>query len=436
MKKFQLLLLIICISYTNFSFASDYYNNITLFTFDASCMQKYDYEVDKEFILDDDHTAYHLRLDNERTLILKVMNHDKAVRSIESDLTIAYDCQSLKGIQPKFVLDINNGNSPVFIEENGNYYKVSYAEYNVDNDAFFSSFAPPHHSVVYEYNEAYDPLQTLPTAALFMLDYETQNFYYSTEQERFKSQFVFLQIYRDACANRPYGIVVPRSEQGKESPFKYENIDKTQSSKNGNNSKQIYRTCQHPVEVTYVKGVGLTRRSYEEDGMLYISKLVSIDGESLSQYLSTTQSFYPENTYKSAADFTEPISWEYDLTKVERNPKYAPKYILGGQKVTLRNSTKKGTPTTQPTLVVPSEYEAETVPEKSKNSVKKGIVLTVPKISARNVKHIVQQGETLYSLSKKYNISVLDIKTDNQLSENIIGIGQELIIEKKDMMQN
>jgi LysM repeat protein len=100
------------------------------------------------------------------------------------------------------------------------------------------------------------------------------------------------------------------------------------------------------------------------------------------------------------------------------------------------NSTKKGIPTTQPTLAVPSEYEAEAVPEKSKNSVKKGIVLTVPKISARNVKHIVQQGETLYSLSKKYNISVLDIKTDNQLSENIIGIGQELIIEKKDMMQN
>jgi flagellum-specific peptidoglycan hydrolase FlgJ len=43
--------------------------------------------------------------------------------------------------------------------------------------------------------------------------------------------------------------------------------------------------------------------------------------------------------------------------------------------------------------------------------------------------HVVSQGDTLYSISKKYNISVDSLKVKNNLSENAISIGQKLIVK-------
>jgi len=40
----------------------------------------------------------------------------------------------------------------------------------------------------------------------------------------------------------------------------------------------------------------------------------------------------------------------------------------------------------------------------------------------------VQKGDTLYSISRKYNVLVADLKLKNNLSENTISIGQKLIV--------
>ena len=45
-----------------------------------------------------------------------------------------------------------------------------------------------------------------------------------------------------------------------------------------------------------------------------------------------------------------------------------------------------------------------------------------------NNKYIVKKGESLYSIAKKFNTSVDSIKRKNNLSSNLISIGQELII--------
>jgi LysM repeat protein len=433
MKQVQMpLILIFTFLIASFSQAKEITNfgSVTIFSFDASCMQQYDYQVDKEFILDDDHTAYHIHLDNERTLVLKVMKSEKSVRHIKSSLTTTYDCQSIKGIQPKFVIDVNSGGSPVFIEINGTYHKISMAEYNVDNDAFFSSFAPPNHSFVYEYNDDYDPLQTLRPVALDALDYETRNFYYSTEQEKTRQEFVYLQIYRDVCANRPYGIVTPLSGMGNENPFKYtETTSLNNNLRNSNAPKQIYRSCQHPVEVKHIKNVGMAQRSYIEDEEVYMSKLVSIDGKPVEKYLEENRDFNAQNTAKSA-DLASPLFWEYNLTKVvETNPRYAPEYTVGNPTVSVSTSkgAKRGSAANTPT-----QYNTKMTKEPLSQPE---VTLSVPKINLSGAKHIVAKGETLYSISKAYKISVLDIKTDNQLSENTIKIGQELIIMNKKVLQ-
>ena len=53
----------------------------------------------------------------------------------------------------------------------------------------------------------------------------------------------------------------------------------------------------------------------------------------------------------------------------------------------------------------------------------------VPTVAADGSKHIVEKGDTLYSISKKYNITVDDLKKKNNLIDNAISIGQSLIIK-------
>ena len=45
--------------------------------------------------------------------------------------------------------------------------------------------------------------------------------------------------------------------------------------------------------------------------------------------------------------------------------------------------------------------------------------------------HTVEKGETLYSISKKYDISIEKIKELNNITNNAISIGQNILIENK-----
>ena len=49
-------------------------------------------------------------------------------------------------------------------------------------------------------------------------------------------------------------------------------------------------------------------------------------------------------------------------------------------------------------------------------------------ILTNNISYTVKRGDTLYSISKKYNISVDSIKKKNNLTSNILNIGQVLIL--------
>ncbi|TNE82408.1 MAG: LysM peptidoglycan-binding domain-containing protein [Bacteroidetes bacterium] len=49
--------------------------------------------------------------------------------------------------------------------------------------------------------------------------------------------------------------------------------------------------------------------------------------------------------------------------------------------------------------------------------------------SDKQIKHTVKSGETLYAISRQYNVSVDEIKKLNKLSSNELTVGQELIIK-------
>ena len=52
----------------------------------------------------------------------------------------------------------------------------------------------------------------------------------------------------------------------------------------------------------------------------------------------------------------------------------------------------------------------------------------IPPSDTSQITYIVKSGDSLWSISKKYNISVDELKNANNLSSNLLSIGQELII--------
>lgn len=51
-------------------------------------------------------------------------------------------------------------------------------------------------------------------------------------------------------------------------------------------------------------------------------------------------------------------------------------------------------------------------------------------VSAQNAKHTVQQGETLFSIAQQYNVEVQQLRTWNGLQDNELTVGQSIIVKK------
>jgi flagellum-specific peptidoglycan hydrolase FlgJ len=75
------------------------------------------------------------------------------------------------------------------------------------------------------------------------------------------------------------------------------------------------------------------------------------------------------------------------------------------------------------------KYDAEVLGTEYVPSYKNKNEDSPEKYVSKEGKHEVIKGDTLYSLSKKYNISVDDLKRKNNLSENAISIGQLLEVK-------
>ena len=66
----------------------------------------------------------------------------------------------------------------------------------------------------------------------------------------------------------------------------------------------------------------------------------------------------------------------------------------------------------------------------SSNTLSIGQKLIIGKTTYSNV-YIVKKGDTLYSIARNYNTTVDEIKKANNLSSNSLSIGQELVIPTK-----
>lgn len=115
----------------------------------------------------------------------------------------------------------------------------------------------------------------------------------------------------------------------------------------------------------------------------------------------------PKNDYKA---------WSYGLKKsgYATDPKYPNKLIGLIERYQLQRFDAE---------VLGLEFTPEIKTKPIDKPVEKKVIL-----SDEN-SHTVEQGETLYSISRKYNISVDALKIKNNLTDNAISIGQILVIQ-------
>ena len=76
----------------------------------------------------------------------------------------------------------------------------------------------------------------------------------------------------------------------------------------------------------------------------------------------------------------------------------------------------------------PSSYTANTLSTVSSNTGVDTVEEKTLVATEAGKVHIVAKGETLYSISKKYEISMAQIKSLNNLTTNILSIDQQLVI--------
>ena len=57
-----------------------------------------------------------------------------------------------------------------------------------------------------------------------------------------------------------------------------------------------------------------------------------------------------------------------------------------------------------------------------------GQVIKIPNVSSEYIEYIVKNGDTLYSIARKYNTTVDSIKNKNNLTSNLLNVGQKLVI--------
>jgi LysM repeat protein len=131
-----------------------------------------------------------------------------------------------------------------------------------------------------------------------------------------------------------------------------------------------------------------------------------------------------ESMYNIAQKYGIRTQWLYIRNKMKEGTEPAP-----GQQLNLRGWNFKGIKTlpkgTKPQKPAPTNTTEPT----NDNNADDGFLEEVVPPSAQKITHVVQKGDTLYGISKKYGVPVDKIKELNKLETNSLNIGQELIIK-------
>lgn len=380
-----------------------------------SCVQQYYYKAADNTVkgLTDEYFDFHIKLNaQERTVVRTQLmgTYKKSEYALTNNIVncenkTTHTFQSLTG-------QIANGEKEVyFIEEdvdNYHVYKGINAVYDIYYPKYFYSHSPDY-AFRYVYDNNYKPSQKLK------------------EDERSGVATMYAGKDKKGC-NEQFGIV-----------------------------QMPEHACSTQVSKEYLRDIGLYIEK-NDDGFFILKE---IDHMELNAYLKWRCSgfrsdFDPNNPNPAPVQISTSNTYELlpgrntskgdarNVSQTAQGSLVIASYDKNGTAISDDNAIQGNTPkgeniipqqysetitsdyiNTGDFVIAPYENGESAVPEEYNQPIENKVDNT--KI---NQKHTVAKGETLYSLSKEYNVSVDDIKSWNKLSTNIIEVGDQLVVKK------
>lgn len=394
--------------------------------YNPATMKKYEYKTDKDYIVEDSYINYHLPVSEQRTLIFKVSENAPTLSTLPSSYQILNETSGF-GVDNQFVFRVNKKATKVILKIPTSFgtvlKEVDYMIHCTLDDRSMTYFAAPYMSIIYDYENIHNPGEVL--RADDMIDeerYVVRYLQYGESEVKGIRKDIFLKMYHDACYKRPYGVTTVRSPQGKSNPY----LETTHSV----SGSKLYRSCQHPIHSEYLEGIGLYKEYYREGDKVYSSALTAIDGIPIETYLDLVAPNYKYENFNDKVSSSD--SRTTGGTVIKANEGKPKEYEVPSQNIS-NNVPGKGAQLIQNTSLGLSNTEkGGSIKSNTVNSIIRyapsKTVNIKPSIDLQNY-HLVHKGETLYSLSKKYNTSVQSLRTLNKLTDNMIYTNQKLIVK-------
>ena len=397
-----------------------------LVDYNPATMKKYEYKTDKDYIVEDNYINYHLSVNAEKTLIFKVSEHAPILSAIPTNHKVLNEVSAF-GVDNQFIYRVNKKATRVVLRiptTSGTVLKeVDYMISRTLDDHSMVYFAAPFTSIIYDYDVEHNPGEVLRADDIMDEErYVARYLQYGESDVKGIRKDIFLKMYNDACYKRPYGVTTVRSPQGKSNPY----LETTHSV----SGSKLYRSCQHPIHSEYLKGIGLYKEYYQEGDKVYSSELAAIDDIPIDKYLELMAPNYKYQNFNDNHSFGN--SMIDDGVAMKGNEEKPQEYEAVSQTVS-NNVPGKGTkPVQNVKFGTGNTPKGGSVKSNRVNStIKRAPSKTVnvkPSTDLQNY-HVVLKGETLYSLSKRYNTSVESLKSLNELGDNTIYTNQKLVIK-------
>ena len=384
----------------------------------SSCIQQYYYKAatNSGSGLVTEYYDYHVNLNSsERTVVRskKVGTYKKSDYSLTKSL-VNCDNKKTHTFQSLTGKVVNGEKEIFFIEEEGeNYhiYKGMSASYEIYNSQYFYSHSPDY-AFRYLYNRNYDPSEKLKD------DRESgvTTMFAGKDKKGCNEQFGVVQMPEHACSSqvskeflKDVGLYIEKNNEG----------------------FFILKTIDHMALNDYLKwrcsgfrtDLNPNNRPSEYDKLVG-ENTAKGDVQTNNQQTSSTSTTNTNNESMVIATYTknenttkdgEVIPKEYNQTTTN-NTNYTDNFIIA----TYQGSTKNVTTDNKSNndKMIPTEYDTDVVSTKG---------TTEKQLKGR---HLVVKGDTLYSLSKKYGVSIDEMKSWNHLADNTIAVGDTIVVNK------
>jgi len=417
MKTLKITLLFLISIITTSLFATE---NVRIFH-DATYMDKFYYKVENLSAFDY-HIAYHIYTSNSERIILNMSM--SSYQTLDAATVLSTIPATGINWDKSLVNKINSGlaNLELVFQENNLSlsYDVSSAIYVSETDDKLS-YSGSYYSFSYYKNKSYNPGSDLDGGLFPTYDDQVVFMTNNVDSRDCFRQFELIKVIRETHPKGSFTMIA--------------NQDFTKLT-----SSDIMETCQSALYIDYVENVGIVEERTKNGKVT----LVGINDLRIEDYLAQscgrTISNVPVATNNN-------VPTNSTNTTITNQPKGEPglNFYTRGE-----NTSKSGenlapptnntnTVVTNNTATVEDDYiilfDMETTSptdyQMPVTNQPKGVVNNTVRTPTTKVVHVVDNGETLYGIARKYDVSVLEIQQLNNLPDTNIDVTQELVIYRK-----